>query len=69
MRDVVKIRDRITDLTHAMKLVVAISVEKEIYLDELQDLEEEDRVFNFKQLISDYNRNDDNPIIVRLLGK
>jgi hypothetical protein len=52
-----------------LKLVVAGSNETEIDLDDMKDLKDEDGVFSFAKLISDYDINEDSPILVKLPGK
>jgi hypothetical protein len=49
-----------------LHLVVATSDEKEADIHDILHLGDEDGVFNFEQLLSDYNINDDNPILVKL---
>jgi hypothetical protein len=65
----VKINSELTHPARLLTLVVAHSDGSELDLEDMQDLSNEDGVFNFNQLIRDYDIHQYNPILVKLLGK
>jgi hypothetical protein len=69
LREAVKFGDRIAHPARSLKLVVVASDERETDVDDLQHLENEDEVFNFKQLVIDYKIKEYNPILVKLPGR
>jgi hypothetical protein len=66
LREAVKTKSELTHPAGGLKLVAAGSDESEIDLDGMQDLEDEDGVFNFKQLVARYKIKQRNPIVVKL---
>jgi hypothetical protein len=66
LRETIKIKSGLTHPASTLKLVAACSDESEIDLDDMQDLEDEDGVFNFKQLVARYKIKQRNPIVVKL---
>ena len=69
LREAVKIKSELAHPARTLKLVVAGSDKTEIDLDNMQDLEDEDGDFNFKQFVVDYKIKRRNPILVKLPGK
>jgi hypothetical protein len=69
LREAIQIESNLTNPVNMLKLIVADSDGNEIDLEYIQDLRGVDGVFNFKQLVADYDINEDNPILVKLPGK
>jgi hypothetical protein len=69
LREAIKNDNELTPLACVLNLVVVTSDGKETDIDDIQHLQDKDGVFNFEQLISNYNLNENNPIVAKLPGK
>jgi hypothetical protein len=67
--EAIKIKSQLLGPAHLLKFVVAGSNESELDIYELRKgLRSQGISFSFAKLISDYNINEDNPILVELPG-